>query len=134
MLKGHVVEGRKILDVAVVGNDERNLADQLSAAPAVQQVGHAVQVLRAEERHARLARARGELPRHVEIGRKPGKGGAKAFEVEAVQLPLHAHEKQAKLLVPVLVGMQDIRPALVEQSRDARHQALAIGAIDQQYG
>ena len=131
MLKWHAVEGGQVRHGAVIRNDERNLADQLAGAPAVQQIGHAVQVLRAEERHPRPARARGELPRHLELGGQRRKGGAEALEVEAVQLPLHAHEKQAQLMVLVLVGVQDVGATLVEQARNARHQSLAVGAIDQ---
>ena len=56
------------------------------------------------------------------------------FKIEAVQLPLDAHEEEAQVVVDVLVGVQNVRAALVEQPRNARHQALAIGAIDQQNG
>ena len=51
---------------------------------------------------------------------------------KAVQLQLHAHEEETQIAVDVLVGVEDVRAALVEQSRHARHKALAIGAIDQQ--
>jgi hypothetical protein len=107
-----------------------NLADQLAGAPAVQQIGHAVQILRAEEGNPRLARTRGQLPGHAELGSEAAKA-ARRLQVEAVQLPFDAHEKQAQVVVDVLVGVENIGAALVEQSRHARHKALAVGAVDQ---
>jgi hypothetical protein len=58
VLKRHAVKSRQVRNLAVVRNDEGNLADQLARMPAVQQIGHAVQILRAEKRNPRLARAR----------------------------------------------------------------------------
>ena len=46
--------------------------------------------------------------------------------------PLDAHEKQAEIVVLVLVGMQNIGAVLVEQARHPRHQPLAVGTMDQQ--
>ena len=71
---------------------------------------------------------------HIELGGKPGKQGAETFKVEAVQLELHAHKKQARVLVAVLVGVQDVRPTVVEHSRNARNKPLAVRAIDQKNG
>jgi hypothetical protein len=68
VLEGHAVECRQVLDRAVVRDDEGDLADQLPGPPAVQQIGHAVQVLRAEEAHARSPVARGQLPAHAQLG------------------------------------------------------------------
>ena len=62
------------------------------------------------------------------------KAARKPFQIEAVQLPLHAHEKKAQVVVDVLIGVQNVGATLEEQSRHARHKALAIGAIDQQNG
>ena len=53
VLERHAVKGGELFDLAMIGDDERNFAGQLAGAPAVQQVGHAMQVLRAEERDAR---------------------------------------------------------------------------------
>ncbi len=125
------MERGELLDFAVIRNDEGNLADQFAGAPAVQQVGHAMQILRAEEGDARPARARGQLPVHAELGGKGREGGFESVEVEAVERPLHAHEEQAEVVVDVLVGVQDIGAALVEKPRHARHKAFAIGAVDQ---
>ncbi len=61
-------------------------------------------------------------------------GGAKRFQIEAVQFELDAHEKQAQAVVDVLVGVQNVGAAFEEKSRHARYQALTIGAIDQQNG
>ncbi len=53
------------------------------------------------------------------------------FAVGAVQLPLHAHEEEAQFMVDVLVSVENVCAALKEQSRHARDEALAVGAIDE---
>ena len=155
------VERCQTLHIAVVGDDEGNLAEQFARAPAVQQIGHAVQILRTEEGHARQRGAGGQLPAHVQLRGQRGKGGPKALQIEASrrrrdrgrllgrdaaglcvrktgtavrQAPLDAHEEEAQFVVLVLVGVEDVGAAFIEQRRDARHQALAVRAIDEQNG
>ena len=65
--KGNAVEASQLLHVAMVGDDHRDLACQFAGPPAVKQVGHAVQILRAEERHTRQARTRTQLPAHTQL-------------------------------------------------------------------
>ena len=153
MLKRHAVEGGEIFHFAVIRNDDGNLAGQLAGPPAVQQVGHAVQVLRAEQRHraggasldvsfqfmpssaaigakARLKPSRSKVADQFRSRRHPASKGC----CPQHRAPLDAHEEQAQIVVDVLVGVQNIRAALIEQPRHARHEPLAIRAVDQQNG
>jgi hypothetical protein len=134
VLEGYAVEGGEIGYVAVIRNDERDLAVEFAGAPSMEQIGHAVQILRAEERHARTARAWGELPGHVELTRERHESCAETFEIEAFEAKFDAHEKEAQLLIAVLIGVQDIGSALVEKAGDARDESRAIRAVDQEDG
>jgi hypothetical protein len=69
-----------------------------------------------------------------QFGGEAAKAARKRLQIESLQLKLHAHEEQAEVAVDVLVGVQNVGATLEEQSRHARHKALAIGAIDQQNG
>jgi len=146
VLEGNAVESRQALDFAVVRDDDRNLAVQFPGPPAVQQIGHAVQILRAEEGHARPPVARGQLPAHVQsLGHRrelrleglqiEGLGvGAQRGCVAArsVQRPLHAHEEEAQFVVLMLVGVEDVRSMLVEHRGNTRDQTSPVRAIDEQ--
>jgi hypothetical protein len=55
-------------------------------------------------------------------------------QVESVERPFHAHEEQAGLRVLMLVGMGDVGAETKEQAGNARHQAFAVGTVDQQDG
>ena len=141
MLEGDAVERGQLFDVAMVGDDEGNVAAKLAGVPALQQVGHAVQVLGAEQGQARAAGAGGEAPVHVEFGGQFSVGAFEGRKIEGRgrgraggQFPLHAHEEEAQLVVAMLVRMQDIGAVGVEHGGDARDEALAVGAIDQQNG
>jgi hypothetical protein len=48
-----------------------------------------------------------------------------------IQRPLDAHEKQAKVVVLMLVGVENVCAVLIEQAGDAGHQALAVRAVNQ---
>ena len=67
-LERHAVERSQIFCFAMIRNDDRDFADKLAGAPAVQQIGHAMEILRAEERNTRRPRARRKLPRHPQLG------------------------------------------------------------------
>jgi hypothetical protein len=108
----------------------------------VQQVGHAVQVLRAEEGHARPPGARGQLPVHAQFGGQRRKLGLEGLQVKVVRrgraavckTPFDAHEEEAQPVVLVLVGVQNVGPMPVEQRGDAGHQTPLVRAVNQQNG
>ncbi len=64
-MKRNAVEAGQRARLLVVADDERDLATQLAGLVALQQVGHAVHVLRDEERDLRLTVRVFELPVHV---------------------------------------------------------------------
>ena len=68
MFKRDAVKGGQILNRQMIGHDDRNLAPQLAGAPAVEQVGHAVQILRAEEGDAGTRFGGGEFSVHAQFG------------------------------------------------------------------
>jgi hypothetical protein len=78
------VERGKAFDVAMVGDDQRNLAFELARAPAIEQVGDAVEILRAEERDPDAARSGGQLPAHVELVGERREGCVECVEIEAL--------------------------------------------------
>ena len=135
-LEGDAVEAGQLFRVAMVGDDERDFALELAGAPALEQVGHAMQVLRAEERDAGLVSGC-ELPAHAELYRKGREGRLEGFKiksVEAVERPLDAHEEEALFVVLVLVCVENIGAALIEQAGDTGNQAFAIRAVDEKNG
>ena len=159
ILEGNPIERRQFFHVAMIGDDDRDLAQQLAGAPAMQQIGHAVQILGAEQRHAGQASAGGQLPAHAKLGGEGGEGGAETFQIEAFrrgslahrqpgwtlfraslilrrasERPLDAHEEETKIVILVLVGVQDVGASLIEQRGDARHKTLAVRAVDEQNG
>src|ERR1700761_8280941 len=67
VLEGDLVEGGQRLGVAMIGDDDGNFAGQLAGADAVEQIRKAVEILRAEERHAWPLTAAAQLPAHLEF-------------------------------------------------------------------
>ena len=76
------VEGGQPLDVAMIGHDHRNLAIQFSGAPPVQQVRHAMQILRTKKGHPQPPPTRGELPAHAQLFSHGRKSRLEFFHVE----------------------------------------------------
>ncbi len=79
-----------------------------------------------------------EAPIHIEFGSQGSKCGAalSLVEVESarcvIQGELDAHEEEAKLVVLMLVGVQDIGVMLEQEIGDGRDNSFAVGAIDEQ--
>ena len=148
MLERNAVKRGQAFDVAMVRYDHWNVAIEFARAPAMQQVGHAVQVLRTEQSHAWTAGAGSQCPAHSKFCRQRSKCGFEALKIKAleprrarcrlaivlrqVKPKLHAHEKQAPVVVLVLVGMQNVGASLIEHAGHSRHQPLAVGAVNQQ--
>src|SRR5581483_9923986 len=123
------------LEVGVVRDHLHDLRAQLAAAPAPEEVEQAVLVARDEHRSA-LRTPVLEAPLHPEPARdlvveralELGRVGPLGGEVE-----LGPHEEGAALRVRrVLGGVDDVRAALEEEARDARDDARAIRAGDQE--
>ena len=82
VMKRDAVEGGQRLDVSMIGEDEGDLAGEFAGADTIQQVGGAVEVLRAEERNARALAGETQLPAHLKGVGKRRKGGAEGFDKE----------------------------------------------------
>jgi len=84
VLEGDAVKDGQVRDRTVVGDDEGNLALQLARPPAEEQIGHAVQVLRAEQSHPGPAVCGGQFPAHVEFA-----GQRRELRLEGLQIKRH---------------------------------------------
>jgi hypothetical protein len=87
----------------------------------MQQVGHAMQVLRTKKRNARALGSRAQFPAHVEVCGQWSECSIECREIEfgiagVIETPLDAHEEQSQRVVLVLVGVQNIRAVRSGQS------------------
>ena len=120
----------------MVADDERDVARQLAALVAIEQIDQAMVVLRDEQRDA--VRQRGQLqpPAHRESLGQRGELARelRGIEGEVRQVPFDAHEEQLALRVLVLVGVEDVGVVPVQELADGGDDAFAVRAIDQQDG
>ena len=120
----------------MVGDDDRDLTIQLTGTGSVQQIGDAMQILRTEKSDTRPFAGAMQLPAHLQLFGERREGleeGSRAVEC-GVERPLDAHEEKAELVVLVLIGVQDVCALLIEQAGDARYEAFAVWAVDEQDG
>ena len=54
-------------------------------------------------------------------------------DLEVFEGELRAHQELTELAVGVMVGIQDVAAAIMDEPGDARHDALAVLAMDQQH-
>ena len=146
VFEGNAVESGKLFCFAVVGDNDRDFAEELAGGDALQQVGKAMQVLGTEEGNARLGIPRllsdaAELPAHLEYGGERGESLGELGKAARVrrkiclrQSPLDAHEKETKAVILVLIGVEDVRALAVEQAGDFGDEAGLVGAVDEQDG
>ena len=128
------VEHGELFHFAMIGDDDCDFAGQFVGADAMQQVCDAVQVLRAEERDPRFLVHAAKLPAHVQFfgERREGLGEVGNIGTAIFHCPLDAHEKQAQLMILMLIGMEDVGALLVEKAGDARYQAFLVWAVDEE--
>jgi hypothetical protein len=121
----HVLEARaEGLDVGrvigMVGDDERDLAGQLAAAPSPEKVEQAVLLARDEHRDPGRARGVAQAPVHAEARADLGPEGLGELRAQRRQREGHAHEERAALGIRrVLVGADDVRAARRQEPRTA---------------
>jgi hypothetical protein len=123
-----VREGRS----RMVGDHRGDVHRQLAAPPAPDQVGQAVVGLRGQDHHLAALLAAPERPGPGVALRERGEGGAPGGGVGVAGIEHHAHEEAAGLLVVVLLGVEDVGPALEEQGRDPGHDAGPVVAGERQ--
>jgi hypothetical protein len=132
------VEARRLaLQLAVVGDDQRDLRVQLAAPVAPQQLGQAVVVARDEDRHPLAMLGVLEPPA---AGPEPGAHllGELRLErvgrlLQPVELELQPHEELAAVGVGgVLVGLEDVAAAVAQERRDLGDDPRPVRAGDEQ--
>jgi hypothetical protein len=133
-MESDTVEPRQRLGVRMIADDHRNGATQLTALTALKNIGQAVQVLGYEQRYPERFRHRLQAPAHPEFRGYATEFILECVQVETIQRPFHAHEKQPRLMVLMLIGMGDIGPVTVQQARNGRDKAFLVRTIDQQNG
>ena len=146
MLEPDSVEAGQLLDLSMVRDNHRNLTGEFTRAPAVQQVGHAMEVLRTEERDTGTQGARTQSPTHGQLRGQLRKLDSEFLQIEDrrrsvgllcgifTKAPLDAHEEEAEIVILVLIGVQDVCSVLVEQPGHTRHQPFTVRAIDEKNG
>jgi hypothetical protein len=118
----------------MIADDERKRAGQLFGLVAVKQIGEAVKIVGDEDGDPLGWSREGEAPVHLQLLGKRGKG---SMEVRFVAMgivggELDAHEKEAKLDILMLVGVEDVGVVLVnEEVGDGGDEAFTIGAVDE---
>src|ERR1019366_4504015 len=97
-------------------------------------IRQAVKVLGNKDRNPRHFRHRLELPPHPEFPGRLFKLRPERAQVEGVQRPFHAHEKQPGFMVLMLIGVRDVRAIAVKEACHSRHQTLTVGTVDKENG
>ena len=99
--------------VVMVGDHAGNLAVQLAAVPAVQQVRQAMRLLAGHQHHALLHRRIGHPPLHGELLGNGCKGLAETVEIERQRVGTNfvTHEEPATLIIRVVTGFGN--PAVI---------------------
>lgn len=118
----------------MIADNQGDLAGQFAGLVAVQQVGVAVKILRNEYRHAYDGGGKFQTPVHAQSRRDRLKMRAESIDGETFERPFHPHEKQAGLMVLMLIGMNDVGPMFIEHARNRCYQTFTVRAIDQQDG
>ena len=88
-----------------------------------------------EKRHARPARPSKPACHCISRATPPAAGTPRGTRrrpgAKSVQIPLHAHEEEAQIVVLVLVGVQDVGPVPVQKARDAGDDPFPVGTVNQ---
>ncbi len=144
VFEADAVECGQLFSVAVVRDEDRDLAVEFSGTGAMQEVGNAMQVLGAENGDpipVGLGTYAVELPAHFKFLSKGRKGGNKGcygvvgwHSRIGFDGPLDAHEEEAEGVVLMLIGVKDVGALRIEQSGYTGDEALLVGAIDEQNG
>ena len=121
----------------VIADDEREIAGKFSGLMAVEQVGQAVKVMRDEDGNVLRRSGEGEAPIHLELlgQRREGRVEVGFIAVDVVGGELDTHEEEAKFDVLVLIGIEDVGVALLnEKVGDSGDETFTVWAVDEENG
>src|SRR5271165_4499673 len=121
VMKLDAIEISQGFSILVIADYQWNGAVKFSGLLPMQQIGQAVQVLRHEDGHLQPLGLKLQPPTHPEIRGHDAKLVPKHGQIKTVERPFHAHEKQAGLLVLVLVRVRYVGTVAIEKARDARY-------------
>lgn len=124
-MERNAIVGGDGFQIGVIGDDTPQVAGKFAHFPSGQEVDKTVLDFRHEKGETRLRLDHGNGDVHPEISDKAGK----PFPVGgcfAAGLPFDSLEKDARLLVPVLVGMEDVAAALVNPVGGAGDKARLV--------
>jgi len=127
VVKGHVVAGGQLVELAVVAHDGADVQRQQARLPAEQQVVQAMAFLADHEHRAHGLAGGVQLPAHLKALRKSPQLLAQRAGVQRAG-ELHPHEEQAGVVVVVLGRLFDVAAALEQKAGDGVHDAGAVGA------
>ncbi|MNO72606.1 hypothetical protein D3C76_635580 [compost metagenome] len=110
---GNAVPLHHAAQIVVVGDHAGDFAVQLTAVPAVQQVGQTVRLTAGHQHHALLHRGIGDPPIHGELTSDRGERLAEYVQIErqGIGADFMAHEKPAAVIIGMMTGFGD--PAVI---------------------
>ncbi len=129
-----IVARCQLVEVHVIGHDGRNLHRQQSALVAEQQIVQAVADLRHHQHHARLVVGIAQFPVQLHLARQRAEIGPQRCIADAAvfQCEVYAHEKQARLAVAELRGVDDVAAVIGQESRHAMNDSTLVQAREGQ--
>ncbi len=136
MVEGDAGHLRLVGQVRVVADHSDDIRVELAPTPAPEQIHQAVVVARNEHRHALALTPVADLPLHRKtFGHFCLEARAEALAVggQTLQEELGAQiEAPTRRVGRVLVGGDDVRPLLEQETRDRRDNSGLVCAVDQQ--
>ena len=127
-MKGHVVAGRQLVELAVVADNGADVDGQQAAFPSEQQVVQAMAFFADKDDGGHGLRGVVQVPCHLEGRGKTGQLGSQVGFADLVAGKLHAHEEQTRVMVVVLRGLFNVATAFQQKARNGVHDARSVGA------
>ena len=135
MVKRDLVPLDQTAQIRVVGDHAHDVHRQHARSPAKQQVLEAMVQLRHRDQHAYAPRGVFDLPGHLVVTCQHGELCAQLLdgnELRTHRGEYRAHVEAARQLVVELLGLDDGSVVIREEPGDRGHDALAVGAHQQQ--
>ena len=125
-MERHVVAGRQLVELAVVGDNGPNVERQQTAFPAKQQIVEAMTLFADQDDRAHRLGPGVQMPQHFKRLGKRVELGLQILMRRLRAGKLHPHEKQAGVAVVVLGRFFDVAAAFEQKARNREHQTQAV--------